>query len=487
MDLPRGWCGFIVGFVAVCLMTHVHLIGIGGSGISAIARVLIERGYIVSGSDQELSPLAIEIQAMGAKVCLGHQAENVVGADWVVRSSAIPDDNVEVEHALDVGIPVFKRADFLGKLIEDRFGIAIAGTHGKTTTTAMISWVLTAMGQDPSYIIGGISKNLANNAHAGKGNAFVIEADEYDHMFLGLHPEIAIVTSVEHDHPDCFPTAEDFFQAFVQFAHQLPEDGLLLTCTDDTGAKKLHEIATKDGIRALSYGLDLIEDWISPLFSGSNLEVDKMGNFHFDAHYEERYLARVSLGVPGLHNVRNALAALAVVCELNLPVEQAAQALGEYLGTGRRFETRGEFAGITIIDDYAHHPTEIRATLAAARNRYPDRQLWAVWQPHTYSRTRVFYQDFLTAFGEADHVLVTEIYASREPLNSDFSSQELVKAMKHPDVRFVEGNLQASDYLLSHLQEGDVLMVLSAGDGDQISQNIVESLSQNGNDQNDHL
>lgn len=195
---------------------------------------------------------------------------------------------------------------------------------------------------------------------------------------------------------------------------------------------------------------------------------------------------RISLGVPGLHNVRNALAALAVVCELNLPIEGAAHALGEYLGTGRRFETLGEFAGITIIDDYAHHPTEIRATLAAARNRYPDRRLWVVWQPHTYSRTRVLYQDFLIAFGQADHVLVTEIYASREPFNSDFSSQELVKAMKHPDVQFVEGNMQASDYLLSHLQEGDVLMVLSAGDGDQISQNIANSLSRNGNDQNAH-
>src|SRR3990172_12347667 len=209
-------------------MPHIHLIGIGGSGLSAIARFLLESGYTVSGSDEQLSPLAEQIQATGAKVFTGHQVKNVTGANLVIRSSAIPDDNAEVKAAMAAGIPVLKRADFLGQLMENRLGIAIAGTHGKTTTTAMVSWMLTALEQDPSYIIGGVAHNMGTNAHAGRGAAFVIEADEYDYMFLGLRPMIAIVTNVEHDHPDCFPTPHDFYQAFVEFVKRLTPQGMLL-------------------------------------------------------------------------------------------------------------------------------------------------------------------------------------------------------------------------------------------------------------------
>ena len=465
-------------------MTHVHLIGIGGSGLSAIARLLIERGYTVSGSDQEFSPMAEEVQALGANVSLGHREEQVAGADLVIRSSAIPDDNVEVQAALDAGIPVYKRSEFLGKLTEGSMVIAVAGTHGKTTTTAMISWMLTYLDQDPSYIIGGISNNLGKNAHAGQGSLFVIEADEYDRMFLGLQPDIAIVTNVEHDHPDCFPTAEDFFQAFVAFVDHLPENGLLLACADDSGAAKLLDIAGVNRIKTISYGLNNLGDKTSPDYSGKNLAMDHQGNYSFDAYFEEKHLAQVSINVPGIHNVQNALAALAVAHQLNMPVEKAAQALIEYLGTGRRFELRGEISGITVIDDYAHHPTEIRATLAAARNRYPDRQLWAVWQPHTYSRTLTLQKEYLTAFSEADHVLVTEVYASREPFNADFSALQVVQAMEHPDVRFLASNSQVTDFLVTNLQGGDVLIVLSAGDANQISQDVVDSLSRNGNANN---
>ena len=465
-------------------MTHVHLIGIGGSGLSAIARLLIERGFTVSGSDQELSPLSQEVEALGAKVSLGHSEEQVLGADLVIRSSAVPEANVEIQAALDAGIPVYKRSEYLGKLTEGSRVIAVAGTHGKTTTTAMISWMLTYLDQDPSFIIGGVSNNLGTNAHAGLGRLFVIEADEYDRMFLGLQPEIAIVTNVEHDHPDCFPTAEDFFQAFVAFVRRIPENGLLLVCADDPGAVKLHDEAISNGIKTISYGLNKLGEKTSPDYTSGNLVMNDQGNYSFDAYFKKTRLAQVSLGVPGLHNVQNALAALAAAHQLNVPVLKAAQALTEYLGTGRRFELRGEYSGIAVIDDYAHHPTEIRATLAAARNRYPDRQLWAVWQPHTYSRTLTLQKEYLTAFSEADHVLVTEVYASREPFNAEFSALQVVEAMEHPDARFLVSNSQVTDFLVNNLQSGDVLIVLSAGDAVQISQDIVDSLSRNGNANN---
>lgn len=462
-------------------MTHVHLIGIGGSGLSAIARLLIERGYKVSGSDLEFSPLAREVQEMGAKVSIGHLADQVLGADEVIRSSAIPEDNVEILAAKSAGIPVYKRSDYLGKLIEDRIGIAVAGTHGKTTTTAMISWILNALNQDPSYIIGGIAKNLGSNAHAGQGRTFVIEADEYDYMFLGLNPRIAVVTNIEHDHPDCFPTAEDFFQAFVDFAHQIPEQGTLIVCSDDHGAAMLLDMASDFDCQTFSYGLQRRDNQGLPDYYVSSLSMTRQGYHEFNSYFASELLAPVTLEIPGIHNVNNALASLAVAHRLEMPVSKAAEAISEFQGTLRRFELRGEIAGIAVIDDYAHHPTEIRATLNAARNRFPGRPLWAVWQPHTYSRTETLFNEYLKAFSEADHVLVTEIFPSREPINTEFSSQEVVKSMNHPDVHFLASNDQVSTYLVSNLQRGDVLLVLSAGDAYQISEKVIDSLSENGN------
>ena len=462
-------------------MTRAHLIGIGGSGLSAIARLLIERGYTVSGSDQEFSPLAREIQELGAQVSLGHRAEQVAGVDLVIRSSAIPEDNVEVQAAKAAGIPVYKRSDYLGMLIDDRMGIAVAGTHGKTTTTAMISWMLSALDQDPSYIIGGVAKNLGNNAHAGTGQVFVIEADEYDYMFLGLRPQIAIVTNVEHDHPDCFPTEKDFFKAFIAFVQRLPEQGILLACTDDDGATKLLDVAKRLDCKHYSYGLVMPKDRESLDYCVQNLTLTQRGFYNFEVLFRGVPLETISLNVPGIHNARNALAAFAVAHQLNLPLGSAAQVLSEFQGTSRRFELRAEVAGITVIDDYAHHPTEIKVTLSAARDRYPDRKLWAVWQPHTYSRTEALFNEFLTAFGEADHVLVTEIYASREPISQEFSSQQVVQSMDHPDVHFLPSKDLVTDYLVSNLKRGDVLMVLSAGDANRISENVIDLLSVNGN------
>jgi UDP-N-acetylmuramate--alanine ligase len=481
MDLFCRRCGLLIRRGGVYLMTHVHLIGIGGSGLSAIARLLLEQGYTVSGSDLEFSALAQEVQELGAHVSLGHRAEQVAGADLVIRSSAIPEDNAEVQAAKAAGIPVYKRSDYLGKLIDDRMGIAVAGTHGKTTTTAMISWMLSALDQDPSYIIGGVTKNLGKNAHAGTGQVFVIEADEYDYMFLGLRPQIAIVTNIEHDHPDCFPTEKDFFKAFIAFVQRIPKQGILLACVDDDGAARLLDVANRLGCKHYSYGLGTQKDQGSTDYSVQNLTLTESGFYEFEVLHRGAPLETISLNVPGIHNVRNALAAFAVAHQLGLPVDATAQALSEFQGTSRRFELRGEVSGITVIDDYAHHPTEIRVTLSAARDRFPDRKLWAVWQPHTYSRTEALFNEFLTAFKDADHVLVTEIYASREPIKQEFSSQQVVQSMDHPDVHFLPSKELVTDYLVSNLNRGDVVMVLSAGDANRISENVIDLLSVNGN------
>lgn len=459
-------------------MTRIHLIGIGGTGLSAIARVLLEMGHTVSGSDRAASPFTRDLASAGVTISLGHRPENVRGAELVVRSSAIPDDNAEVAAARALGIPVLKRADFLGSLMESKTGIAIAGTHGKTTTTSMLAWVFTALGQDPTFIAGSVLANLNVNARAGKGPLFIIEADEYDHMFLGLKPVIEIVTSVEHDHPDCYPTAGDFHAAFVDFVRLLPPDGSLVACADDEGARRLVREAQALGKQVLAYGLSpATEDGaISMNAYAKGLAPNESGGFTFNACVMDAS-ATVSLQVPGRHNVCNALAALTVARLLGLALPAAAAALGEFRGTGRRFEVRGEVGGVVAIDDYAHHPTEIRATLAAARARYPGRRIWAVWQPHTYSRMRALFDEFTRAFGDADEVLVTEIYAAREP-KEEFSSKQVVDAMQHPSVHFAASLQEASDMLVSHLHPGDVLLVLSAGDANQIISEVLARLKE---------
>jgi UDP-N-acetylmuramate--alanine ligase len=468
----------------------IHLIGIGGTGLSAIARVLLESGYQVTGSDRILSPLAASLQADGVHIFVGHQPENIGAARLVVRSSAIPDDNVEVVEARTRGIPVLKRSEFLSKLLLDHFVIAVAGTHGKTTTTAMIAWMLTALEQDPTFIIGGVSTNLGTNARAGKGQAFVIEADEYDRMFLGIKPKIAVITNIEHDHPDCYPSPEDFFQAFDSFAIQMEKDGILLACANDEGAKRLIQTANSRSQKIYPYAIRNSHNGTSihpPAYLAETLTPNLSGGFSFDAVcslLNKKFELRpaINLRVPGKHNVLNALAALAVAHQMGLPTDQACRALSEFRGVGRRFEVRGESNGITVIDDYAHHPTEIRATLTAARARFPERSLWVVWQPHTYSRTRTLFNDFVAAFGQADHVVVTEIFASREnPPEDGFSAQQVVAAMSYPDAYFVPDLTQAATFLVERLVPGDVLLILSAGDADQVSTQVLALLKERSN------
>ena len=455
-------------------MTHIHLIGISGSGLSAIARILLESGYTVSGSDRSDTPLGRDLAAAGVQVSIGHAAEHIRGADIVVRSSAIPDDNPEVIAALQAGIPVLKRSAFLGRLMQDRLSIAIAGTHGKTTTTAMISWIFSALGEDPSYIIGGVSKNLGNNAHAGKGKYFIIEADEYDRMFLGLEPYFAVINTMEYDHPDCFQTPEIYQQAFVDFIHQLKPGGHLFVCRDNPGAFGLSG-AILQARKAWTFGLDPAAD-----YHVKDLQINNLGGFSFKVLFEpwgkpSETIAQVRLQVPGEHNVRNAMAALAVCHQAGLDTQKAADALALFIGAGRRFDVLGEANGITIVDDYAHHPTEIQTTLAAARNRYGSRRLIAVWQPHTYTRTTSLLNDFCNAFQQADFVFVTEIYAAREK-DPAITGSQLVKKMGLHESQFLPSVSMAGDQLLRFLQPGDVLLVLSAGDADQISKDVLAGL-----------
>jgi len=460
-------------------MTHVHFIGIGGSGLSAIARLLKESGYEVTGSDRELSKFAADLQGKGVKIYVGHHPRNITGADWVVRSSAINDDNPEVKAAKQAGIPVYKRADFLGELMSKKTGIAVAGTHGKTTTTGMISWMLYEMKRDPSFIVGGTLNNLNINARAGQGDLFVIEADEYDRMFLGLRPYIEVVTNVEHDHPDCYPTFKDMYNAFEGFVDLLPLDGTLIACAEE-GGSALMTHARRKGLNTVSYSVQGEMTINSPQWmEGRSMKPNTRGGFDFSVMTNigifSNSMINISLQVPGKHNVRNALAALSVAAVLGLSLTSAAEALGKFSGTGRRFEIRGEAKGVTIIDDYAHHPTEIRATLAGAKARYPGHRVWAVWQPHTYSRTQTLFVEFTRAFEDADEVLVTDVYASRES-DPGFSSAEVVSAMSHPSARYTGSLADTKSYLLNNVQKDDVVIILSAGDAIQVSEGLMKEL-----------
>ncbi|MFN8598296.1 MAG: UDP-N-acetylmuramate--L-alanine ligase [Anaerolineae bacterium] len=446
--------------------TRFHIVGIGGAGMSAIATVLIERGYSVSGSDQAESDTTRALEQLGAQVYIGHRAENVGAVDMVVASSAIRDENVELAEARARNIPINKRSQFLGWLMQGALGVAVAGTHGKTTTTAMIAQILVGAGRDPSFIVGGHIAALGRSAHAGRDREFVIEADEYDRMFLGLTPTIEVITNVEHDHPDCYPTFDDMLNAFREFIARLPDDGWVVACGEDASAAMLARATA----HALLYGFKPNLDW-----HATDVRPNNAGGSDFLAYRSGKSLGIVRLRVPGKHNVLNALAALAATDQLGVPFAAAQDALSEFRGVGRRFEVRGEVNGVTIVDDYGHHPTEIKATLAGARNRYPGQQIWAVLQPHTYSRTKTLLDQFATAFGDADHVIVTAIYASRERDTLGISNRDVIDRMQHPDARAIDGLADVTAYLKQHAQPGDVVITFSAGDANKISTELLKA------------
>ncbi len=448
----------------------VHLIGIGGAGLSAIAHVLLDEGYTVSGSDQTASPVTERLAQRGAVVRIGHAPSHVAGADLVVVSSAVLADNPEVIEAQRLGIPVVKRADLLGALTAGRVGVAVAGTHGKTTTTAMIAHVLLETGYDPAFIVGGVIGEEGLSGRAGTG-PFVIEADEYDRTFLGLHPQIAVVTNVEHDHPDCYPTFEATREAFEQFVSLLPDDGLLVAGWDNPAARGLGESRQAQGKPAVLYGAGKGAPW-----QAAHTQPNQAGGSDFVVLRHGQTVGLVRLRVPGGHNVVNALATLAVTGALGVPFDKARDSLREFRGVGRRFEVKGEAGGVTVVDDYAHHPSEIRATLAAARLRFAGRKVWAVFQPHTYSRVRALLPELAAAFGEADHVIVTAIYAAREHDTLGVSGADIVARMNHRDTRYIADLDEAAAYLLEHVRPGEVVITLSAGDGNRVGQMVLEKL-----------
>jgi UDP-N-acetylmuramate--alanine ligase len=457
---------------------HIHLIGIGGIGLSSIAKILLEEGYQVSGSDLQSSPLTANLEAVGASIYKGHAAGNVGPAELVIMSSAIRPDNPEVVAARQRGIPVIKRDQMLGRMMDGRYGIAVAGTHGKTTTTAMIAWLLTQADLDPTFIVGGVVENLGTNAQAGQGEHFVVEADEYDYTFLGLKPRLAVVTVIEMDHPDCFRDLGEVTDAFIQFVSLVPENGCVVGCGDESRVRAvIGELAgsneEKGRPQVVTYGLGAGMDW-----QAVEIRANELGGSDFVALKERQPVGAFDSRLPGLHNVKNALAALAVADHLRLDLAGVRTALREFRGTKRRFEHKGTAGGVIVIDDYAHHPTEIRATLAAARGCYPDSEIWAVFQPHTYSRTRALLQEFAESFSDADHVIVVDIYAAREHDDLGVSAADIVVRMAHPDAHHIAGLDKAVGHLVQHLKPGDVLITLGAGDGYLVGERVLASLGQ---------
>lgn len=446
----------------------VHLIGIGGIGLSSIARVLLAQDVRVSGSDMAPSPITESLSKDGVKVYIGHRSENLgPGVDLVVVTSAAAAGNPEVEAAKSRGIRVVKRRDFLGELTEGYRTIAISGSHGKTTTTALIGLMLADAGLDPVVVVGGIVPEFGGNTRTGKGSFFVIEADEYDYAFLGLRPYIGIVTNVDYDHPDLFASREDYQATFGEFASRVQSDGLLILCGDDKGALAL---AARSSAPSVTYGLSASDDW-----RGDDLKPRTDGGTDFRLLNSGMTVADMSIRLPGRHNVANAIGALAASNCVGVSIESARSTLKRFAGVGRRFQVRGEWNRITLVDDYAHHPSEIRATLAAARERFGERELWAVFQPHTFTRTRALLGGFATAFEAADHVIVTEIYAAREHDTLGMSGRDIVDIMKHRDARFIPTLEQAKNFVLDNVQPGGVLITLGAGDVNKLVTGLAET------------
>lgn len=450
---------------------HIHLVGIGGTGMSAIANVLLGQGYVVSGSDEQENERTHALSEAGAAIFFGHNSNHIEGAEVVLISSAIPSDNPESVSALSAGIPVMKRAEFLGLLMKDAFGIAVAGSHGKTTTTGMLAQIMLEAGLDPTIIVGGNLPSIGVNGRAGAGKYFLIEADEYDYMFLGLRPHLAIVTNIEYDHPDIFETRSDYMKAFEAFLQLLPRDGRLVACSDDSGALELANKAEVSGIKVDRYGLEEAK------WRAVDLRLNQLGGMDFLVENGADYAGVVRLRVPGVHNVRNAMAAIVVASGLNIKIDVVRRALANFGGIGRRFQIVGEVGDVMAVDDYAHHPTEIQVTLAAARQRFPGRRIWAVWQPHTFSRTEKLLDDFANSFVEADRVVVLDIYQSREKDPNNFSVADVLKKMNHRDVHHVAEILDAAEYIMDRVIPGDVIITLTAGDGNLVGRAVLAGLT----------
>lgn len=447
---------------------RVHFGGIGGIGTSGLARILKAWGYEVTGSDGSDSPLLRELEAEGIRIAVGHtMLAEAAAADLVVMTAAARDDNPEIVAARVAGKPVVKRAALLGALHDARIGIAVAGSHGKSSTSGMLASALLALGAEPSYAVGAVLAATGTNAAPGTGPHFVAEADEYDRSFLHLHPAVGIVTNVEYDHPDIFPDRAAYDEAFARFVGGIRRDGSLVIPADDSGSTrvlKLVDIAPP--ARVVTFGEHSDADWTLSAGDGSWL-----------AAGPNQQRLDLALQVPGRHMARNALAALATLVELGFEGEQAAAALATYAGVGRRFERKGEAAGVLVIDDYAHHPTEIAATLRAARERFPDRRVWAVFQPHTYSRLKAMLPEFAAAFGEADRVAILDVYAARETDTLGVSSDNL-RVLLPAGTLAPADPAEAARELDWMVAPGDIVLTLGAGSITEAGPLLLELLRQ---------
>lgn len=451
------------------LPSRIHFVGIGGIGMSALARVLIEDGHIVSGSDLQTTGLVRRLAASGARIAQGHHASNIGDAELVVATSAARSDNVELQAAAEAGIPIIKRAELLGRLMTEKRGIAVAGTHGKTTTSSMVSLILLGCGLDPTILVGGEIRGLESNARRGGGDWLVAEADEYDSSFLKLEPEIAVITNVEADHLDHYGSLEGIEAAFRQFAGKVT--GSLVLCLDDPflrGMAAEHPFAD----RTVGYSIDAASDWIA-----TAVHFNGRGGSDFTVMHNSRPAGEISLAVPGRHNVLNALGATVAAVRAGIPFEAAANAIATFGGVHRRLEVKGEVDGITVIDDYGHHPTEVRVTLATLRGQYRDRRIVCLFQPHTYSRTKLLLDEFAGSFEDADAVRIADIYASRERDEWGVSSEDLIRAMRHKDVAAAGSVEAAADQVTSELKSGDVLLTLGAGDIYRAGERILANLA----------
>ncbi|WP_270164657.1 UDP-N-acetylmuramate--L-alanine ligase [Paenibacillus sp. SYP-B4298] len=441
---------------------HVHFIGIGGYGMSAIARVMLEMGYTVTGSDVVRAELTEKLAAKGARIYIGHEAEHVKGADLVVYSTALSRDNVERVEAENLNIPILHRSQMLARLMNARKGIAVAGAHGKTTTSSMIALVMETCGQDPTYIIGGEIVNVGTNAKAGKGDYVVAEADESDGSFLQYHPTMAVVTNIEADHLENYDgDFNNLKQAYVQFLGQVKQGGQSIVCADDEIVRELlPQVDPSNGGELITYGIAGDAD-----YKAEHIELgDRKVRFTVSKHGQQ--LGVIELPVPGQHNVYNALATVIVCLNAGCQFDEIAAAIAQFQGAKRRFQVLGEAGDILVIDDYAHHPTEIQATISAAKAT--GKRIIAVFQPQRYTRTYFLLEQFSRAFGEADEVIITDIYSPAgeqqiEGVNSE-RLVEMIKTNSNPNVHYIPSKDEVLEYLKSHAVKGDLVLTMGAGD-----------------------
>jgi len=459
---------------------QIHFVGIGGIGMSGIAEVLLNLGYRVSGSDLKTSAVTQRLAGLGAAVFEGHRAENIAGAEVVVTSSAIAAENPEVLEAHKLHVPVIQRAEMLAELMRLKYGIAIAGMHGKTTTTSMVAAVLAGGGLDPTVVVGGRVDAMGSNARLGKSQYLVAEADESDRSFLKLSPILSVVTNIDREHMDCYRNMRDVKKTFLEFMDRVPFYGMVVVCNDDPMLRRLLPQAQR---RTVTYGTKRGSDFLIKLEKDSaRVSVQSEGRplSRFRVSYRKRELGEFTLHVPGVHNILNATAAIAVGVGLDVGVEAIRAGLDQFRGVDRRFQVRGRAAGVSVIDDYGHHPTEIKATLAAARS-CGFRKVHVVFQPHRYTRTRDLIEEFTTAFGDADSLFVLDIYAASEKPIEGISADALARTIREKGGRgadYVSSFADAVGSSAAVAQEGDMILTLGAGSVSQLGPMILEKLKE---------